>query len=270
MKRQSHQTNGFSLVELAVVVVIIGLLIGGVIVGQSLLKTTELQAVAGEYARYTQAVRAFQDKHLALPGDFSTATNTWGAQHATASTCITTASTSKLTCNGDGNGRITTQAGGAYATTYYEQFRAWQHLANEGLVSDIFSGISTAGTYNYTIGTNVPKSKFSNAGWRLINYTDDDRTAGVTGLPATAAGDIPANLVLWFGGIYFENSNRMSNIITPNDARELDIKIDDGRPLTGKLVSQTDIGVLGNTCVNSTAYRVSRNELCALVFKTGL
>jgi prepilin-type N-terminal cleavage/methylation domain-containing protein len=258
--------QGYSLLEMAIVVVIIGLIIGGVVIGRSLIRNAELQSIMGEYGRYKQAVISFQDKYFALPGDFATATSIWGAAHATASTCITTASTTKLTCNGDGNGRITDQQS-SYATTYYEQFRAWQHLSNAGLISDTVSGISTSGTYAYTIGVNIPASQFSGAGWRLLNYTEDDRDGGVEGLAATPTGDIPANLVLWFGGRYFEDSNRMGNIISPNDAADFDTKFDDGLPLTGVIITQSNIA--SPNCVTADAYTESNAVLCALVFKTG-
>ncbi len=263
-KHGSHQT-GLSLIELAIVIVIIGLIIGGVVAGQSLIRNSELQAIMGEYGRYRQAVSNFQDKYYALPGDFSGATAIWGAAHATPATCITTVGTGKLTCNGDGNGRITTQTGGAYASTYYEQFRAWQHLSNAGFISDTLNGTSASGTYNYVIGTHIPQSQFSGAGWRLINYTENDRIAGVAGLGLTQAGDKPANLVLWLGGRHFEDTNRMSNILSPSDALDFDRKYDDGMPLTGTIVTQSNIG--SPNCVTADAYTTSDSVLCALVFK---
>lgn len=261
--------TGFTLIEVAIVVVIISLLVGGIVVGRSMIRTSELQAVASEYARYTQAIGAFQTKYQSLPGDFTGATAIWGVQNATPSVCIVTASSNKLTCNGDGNGRITNQDAVNYALTYFEQFRAWQHLGNAELIAGIYTGSSTSGTYNYTIGTNIPQSQYSGAGWRLITYTEQDRLASIVGLPVTPAGDIPANLVLWFGGRYFEATNRMSTIISANDSLDLDTKIDDGRPETGKVLAQTEV-VLPIACYNNQGYIKSSSLSCALVFKTGL
>ncbi len=267
--RQPTAKSGFSLLELALVVIIIGLILGGIAVGRGLIKSSQLQAVAGEYARYVAAVKAFQEKYLEMPGDFAAATDIWGALNNTPANCITIASPNTVgTCNGDGNGTITTQSGGAYATTYYEQFRAWQHLANAGLISGSYSGVSTSGTYRYTIGTNIPSSAMGGGGWRLIHYTPVDQALGVAGLPALTAGDIPYNLVLWFGGAYVGDSNLMGSIISPSDAFDLDTKLDDGRPNTGKLVSQSNTAPIN--CATGDVYNQNDNDACALVFKTGL
>jgi len=266
--RKTSHARGFTLLEIAVVVLIIGFIVGALTIGRGLIRNAELQAIGAEYARYTTAIKAFEEKYYSLPGDFATATSVWGAAHATASTCITTASTTKLTCNGDGNGRITTQIA-AYGTTFYEQFRAWQHLANANLISGTFSGVSTSGTYRYTVGTNIPESDFSGAGWRLITYTVADQVSGVAGLPALTVGDTPHHLVLWFGGSYTADSNLMGNIISPRDAQDIDLKIDDGKPRTGKLLAQNNTGSPSSHCWQDNEYRNSGSDFCALVFKVG-
>ena len=71
--------RAFSLVELSIVLVILGLLVGGILAGQSLIHAAELRAVSSEYQRYRTAIYAFRDKYLGLPGDITTATNFWGA-----------------------------------------------------------------------------------------------------------------------------------------------------------------------------------------------
>ncbi len=53
---------GFSLVELAIVLVILGLLAGGVLSGQSLIRAAELRSVIAEYQRYYTAVKIFNDE----------------------------------------------------------------------------------------------------------------------------------------------------------------------------------------------------------------
>ena len=79
MKPTLQRTRyGFSLVELSIVLVILGLLVGGVLTGQSLIRAAELRSVSTEYSRYVASVHTFRDKYFALPGDMTNATQFWG------------------------------------------------------------------------------------------------------------------------------------------------------------------------------------------------
>lgn len=154
MHIRSHREKAFSLVELSIVLVILGLLTGGILTGQSLIRASELRSVATDLQRYQAAVHTFRDKYFALPGDMPNATRFWGVQHATPATCITTASTTALTCNGDGNGQV--------ADTTYEAFRFWQHLANAGLIEGSYSGVTGPDSgFDHVIGVNAPRAKMS-------------------------------------------------------------------------------------------------------------
>lgn len=62
-------TRGFSLVELSIVLVILGLLTGGILAGQSLIRAAELRSVTTEYGRWVTAMHSFRDKYMAIPGD---------------------------------------------------------------------------------------------------------------------------------------------------------------------------------------------------------
>lgn len=72
-------TRGFSLVELSIVLVILGLLTGGILAGQSLIRAAELRSYITDVQRYPAAVNAFKDKYFAYPGDMANATKFWGA-----------------------------------------------------------------------------------------------------------------------------------------------------------------------------------------------
>ncbi len=89
MKKQS----GFTLIELAIVLVIIGLLLGGVLKGQELITQAKIKNVMADFNGITAAYYGYQDRYKAIPGDDTGATR-WGA-------ALTT---------GDGNGVLT----GAY------------------------------------------------------------------------------------------------------------------------------------------------------------
>ncbi len=119
-------THAFSLVELSIVLVILGLLVGGILAGQSLIRASELRTVSADVSRYNQAMLAFKDKYFALAGDITNATAFWG----TAASCpgtYTTPSSDNTTCNGDGNGQVTS----------IETWRTWQQLTAAGLTQAI-------------------------------------------------------------------------------------------------------------------------------------
>ena len=61
--------RGFTLVELSIVLVIIGLLIGGILVAQSLVETSKINKVVGQIQQFDIGVRVFKDKFNGLPGD---------------------------------------------------------------------------------------------------------------------------------------------------------------------------------------------------------
>jgi len=68
------KSAGFSLLELSIVLVIIGLIAGGIVAGSSMIRAAELRAVLTELTQYQTATNTFRDKYLGLPGDLRNAT----------------------------------------------------------------------------------------------------------------------------------------------------------------------------------------------------
>ena len=141
-----HKHAGFTMVELSMVLVVIAFVMGGILVGQNLIRASHLQSVATDVGRYTQAVSDFHDKYLALPGDFAGATALWGT--ATSGACPTATvnvgvDANTATCNGNGDGRITVQGADNNSTGgEYEQFLAWRHLYNAGMIDGKYTGVA--------------------------------------------------------------------------------------------------------------------------------
>ncbi|SRR6266540_792199 len=218
--------QGFTLMEIAIVLVIVGLLVGGVLTGKNLIRAAELRAVSAEAQAYIVAVINFNAKYRALPGDMPNATAVWGAAHATPAVCNTIDSRTLdniwRTCNGDGDFKIEMRLAGAPVD---EVFRFWQQLSNEGLIKGVFSGKDGPNGAlilgDMVSGTNVPAG----------------RLAGSLFTPWYAGGQSGA---LWyFAGYYgnillYERLNEPT-IMTPLEARSIDDKIDDGRPGRGKI-----------------------------------
>src|SRR5665213_2905942 len=72
--RQMTSNLGFTLIELSIVLVIIGLIVGGILVGQDLIKVAEVRAQISQIEKYNQAVNTFRAKFNAIPGDMAVAT----------------------------------------------------------------------------------------------------------------------------------------------------------------------------------------------------
>jgi len=71
--------SGFTLVEIAIVLVIIGLLLGGVLKGQAMIDSAKVKSLANEMKAVQTAYNAYQDKYRAIPGDDAAATTHLGA-----------------------------------------------------------------------------------------------------------------------------------------------------------------------------------------------
>jgi prepilin-type N-terminal cleavage/methylation domain-containing protein len=220
--------SAFSLVELSIVLVILGLLTGGILGGQSLIRAAELRSVSNEYARYIAASHTFRDKYFAIPGDFRDATRFWQRQTATGD-CVSNSgagTNSAGACDGNGDGIIEISPA---ATQSGEMFQYWRQLALAGLIEGTYSGSAGAGSGSHcALGTNCPRSRLNNAGFgiRQIN------------------GYFAGNTADWAGnyGIFFDfgsaaaDGTPQGNIMKPEEAWNIDTKADDGKPGTGKVL----------------------------------
>ena len=65
MRKQS----GFTLIEIAIVLVIIGLLLGGILKGQELINSAKVKSLAQDFRNIPIYIYGYQDKYKALPGD---------------------------------------------------------------------------------------------------------------------------------------------------------------------------------------------------------
>ncbi len=221
---------GFTLVELAIVLVILGLITGGILSGKSLIRASQVRSISTDFSRYDMAVNGFVDQYAALPGDMSDATEFWTAAHGTHATCVITPAVGTETCNGDGNGFVS----GAAVTLYNEQDRFWQHLANAGLIEGKYTGANA--TYSghstaFVAGVNMPALKIDATGfWIAAAVT---AFSGSTSIFAYPAG----------------NMLRITSNITPKECWNIDNKIDDGRPATGYMMSNKGTAASPTTTV---------------------
>lgn len=270
----SHKNRGFTLVELSIILVIIALIVGGIVVGQSMIRSAKMQSVVSDVEAYKKAAITFRDKYRSLPGDFSTATSLWGTASGTPPTITATDTPTTTTMNGNGDGFI----GDAATSTpidmvsstnlYQEQLRVWQHLANAELIPGRYTGADSSGTYKFKIGTNLPTSKIDGATYTMFY-------AAVTSAPSFFSGNYRHIMV--FGKPSASNNNTYTSTYDPAisgiEAMQLDEKIDDGKPNTGTVRSFSSSIANGPTnCVNGTPVYVTTSgdaQTCSLIFITG-
>lgn len=234
--------NGFSLVELSIVLVILGLLTGGILAGQSLIRAAELRSVSAAISNYTTAVYSFRDKYFQLPGDMTNAKSFW-------TTCTDHTNNN---CNGDGDGILDNSAACTGGVVSVENNRAWQHMALAGLIEGDFStalNANCSSTVAFSIpGSTVPRLRLSNGG--IMFY----ELGGTVGLPT------PTNTMLLGanGGNALE-----ANLLKPEETWNVDTKLDDGLPLQGSVRA---VAGSGGTCVSGTAYALTNAALgCRIV-----
>ncbi len=255
---------GFTLMEIMVVLTVIGLLIGGIFAGRALIRNSQLQAVLSEYQQYSSAIKNFQDKYQALPGDYFGAETTW-TPSAGCTSAAGVATGNAGTCKGNGNGYID--------MTYLEHIAAWRHLGLSGFVSGNYSGnvvsdvCTTTAADNMSIkaSENVPASKLKATSWNIaVNSIGIDYATGVaatTFFPMNAAIDRPKLHALRLGGSLQDDaavatyscSQSQIPVMTAEEAYQMDSKNDDGAVTTGRIRGMFNNTTDYDSCNSGTA-----------------
>lgn len=116
-----NQQSGFTLVEIAIVLVIIGLLLGGVLKGQELIAQAKIKNVANDLNGLSAAIYGYQDRYKRYPGDDDQAAARWKSPQAVA---------------GDGNGQVGGTEKGIIdcSASAVENCQFWQHLRLAGFI----------------------------------------------------------------------------------------------------------------------------------------
>jgi prepilin-type N-terminal cleavage/methylation domain-containing protein len=141
------KNSGFTLVEVAIVLVIVGLILGGVFKGQALVDSARVRSMSTEIDGIRTAILSFQDRYRSIPGDFSKAP----------------LQIDSAALAGDGNGRIDGSG---------ERAGVWQQLSLAGFISGSYDGAkSSAGTSSDVVcgPQTCPQNPFS--GYYKISYS---------------------------------------------------------------------------------------------------
>jgi len=151
-----RRQRGFTLVEIAIVLVIIGLLLGGILRGQELIKSAQVRSIANQNSGIQAAYFGFLDRYQRKPGDW---------QQANAAQAIP-----GVTTGGDGDGQI---AGGTNAP-WDEALAVWEHLSRAGFIQGIYTGGTAAPAAD---STDQAPSNY-NGGLMFLFETDDYQDTG--------------------------------------------------------------------------------------------
>jgi prepilin-type N-terminal cleavage/methylation domain-containing protein len=232
MKRKQ---SGFTLIEIAIVLVIIGLLLGGVLKGQELINSAKVKNMATDFKNIPVFIYGYQDKFKALPGDdkcaFTSATCT--VPHLTASG--TPLANSGGNGNGNGDGVLNGKWADTQANPTSEAYNFWYMVRLSGLAPG---------------STDV-----TSADWRPTNAAGG--TIGIQG------GNTPS--IIGMRGTYVICSSG----ILGKFVKQLDTTMDDGNPTTGSMLATKSI-VDGVTAVLPDAVSSSTDEASAYTVCMGV
>ncbi len=273
----TKKNAGFTLLEMLAVITIIALIVGGIFTGRSMIRNAQMQNVLTEYQQYSTAIKSFQSKYQAMPGDYASAATTFGAATCTAS-IATAAPTGTLSCNGNGDGYIAMDS-------MFEHIAAWRQLGVSGFISGNYSGMATTGdcatNMNIKVGENIPASKLNAAGWNIAvsTYNATSYSTGNAGvyIPMSLAIDHAKEHFLRVGGALQDDAGidcaqSQVPVLTAEEAYQIDLKNDDGAVTTGRIRGMfNNTPTLYNSCNSGAAatggYNITAAGMnCALAF----
>jgi prepilin-type N-terminal cleavage/methylation domain-containing protein len=183
---------GFTLVEIAIVLVIIGLLVGLILRAWEMQVSARVRALAVTASGAQVAYYGFTDRYRRVPGD-------WNA--AAAGIAIN----ASITGGGNDNGRLDNPAGGA---AYNEVNGLWEQIGKAGFIVGDYAG--TPNTEPNMSNNLAPMNVYNSI--VIIGVTNEYEGTGVERLNVVVGRGLPVGV-----------------------ARELDVKLDDGSPVTGNV-----------------------------------
>jgi prepilin-type N-terminal cleavage/methylation domain-containing protein len=226
--QQAHLRSGFTLIELSMVLVIIGLIVGAIFVGREMIKAAEIRAQVSQIEKYKSAVNTFRIKYGYLPGDIPAdqASQIGLATRAVSALVGASNGDGLIEANWVGNINISVICG--------EVTLFWNDLSTVGLIEGQYVGMggtpwagncTTASTSDQAF-TIIPAAKIGSGNG--ITVFSDSNTNYFMILANVARIDT-------IGRPYDSGGNLDNNLkaITPFEALAIDTKMDDGQPLTG-------------------------------------
>lgn len=163
---RSRQQAGFTLVEIAIVLVIIGLLLGGILKGQEMITQARIKNIVNDFNGVTAAYFSYQDRYKAIPGDDQQALTRWPIANFPGMTA------------GNGNGIVAGNYNDAPNTSEANHF--WFHLRAAGFVPGPTQGVPAATNPSNSVGgiVGVQNSPLNMTGLSICSANVTDKIAG--------------------------------------------------------------------------------------------
>jgi prepilin-type N-terminal cleavage/methylation domain-containing protein len=205
------KTKGFTLVELAIVMIIIGLLVGGVIKGFQIVENAKIKSVIAQIESIRAASQTFRETYAALPGDF-----------ILARTRVQNCNDTTFCVNGDASSIVGVPGNNTSVAHLGENLQFWKHLALANLLNGVVYDADPAGTHEYSV--HFPESELKKGGYQVFFRNQ----AGTTN-----------NHVL---RLHSAIDSTFSNVagsyaIKPIEAFQIDRTLDDSNPGTGRITT---------------------------------
>jgi prepilin-type N-terminal cleavage/methylation domain-containing protein len=250
VQKHMRAQAGFTLVELAIVMIIIGLLIAGVLKGQELIANAKTTSTVAQLKAIDAAVSAFKDTYGALPGDLQTPAN----RMPNCGTACTAGAG-----NGDGN----IDAANSYAAALGTEAKAFfPDLASANLVTNIIDN----GTVGW--GNDFLQAKIDTSGYipGSVNTPSAANMPGSVAVLGTGSGLYVALMSVAAVPVAANTG------LQPKQANSIDIKLDDGIPGAGNVIAIGTVGVAATNCASTATNAgiyVSSNatNVCALYIR---
>jgi prepilin-type N-terminal cleavage/methylation domain-containing protein len=239
-----NQTLGFTLIELSIVLVIIGLVVGGILLGEDLIEGARTRAQVSQIEKYQTAFVTFKGKYKGLPGDL---VSSKASQFGFAARAGTNG-------HGDGDGWLEScldvaTLNGSNVFVGCETLLAWRDLAESGLIPGNFSSNTDA---MLTASASADADHFPQAAYGSAIDLHVWTTGVVTNPYKYRVSVSLLNIHGAAGGLTgFTAATAFSNF-TPLTLFNIDRKIDDGMPCTGKMVTTFPWLPLLSTCNDVT------------------
>ena len=249
--------KGFSLVELSIVIIIIGLLFVGVSAGSSLIQQAKLRTIMNEMRMIETAIKTFVVAYNDLPGDMPNAYDMWGDDCGPNSLA-------GAGCNGNDNGVIGATISNGLRPSITERYRFWQHMQLAEIMDRSFTGEPSAsnclasGTPSCSTDENSYELKYKDG--ILVNILDSRKDNYYI-------NNYGYNYFAFKTGGVLEYQSSFPEF-TARDTYNIDKKLDDGGPRSGRMqtLSPFGTGEIFVPCYDTSTgvylYNIERNGRC--------
>ncbi len=243
-KRQNTQ-KGFTLVELAIVLVIVGLLIAGILKGQELITNAQVTSTIQQMEAISGAINTFKQNYGSYPGDMANAVNRL-------SNCAAPCADG----NGDSDIELAVGAAGALGD---EANNVFLHMSAADLITNM------DGTNVYAFGQALPLAAIG-GGYKMgqvggagignpVGFTAADFRSGKY-LLVVAAPNVAANAA-------------GAGVLTPTQGGRIDRTLDDGTPNSGSVIASTNCQAAATGGGTGQEYdqNAANNVECVVAFR---